>query len=141
MTNMIPYNNYNRLARSMWPFADWDELFKMPTTSDDGVFKMDVEDAGEAYVVTAHVPGVKKDEVDVELNEGRLSVSVNHVESDEQKAKNYLHKETSEWHATRGVYLKDAATTGISAKLAEGVLTINVPKQVEQNKVTKVSID
>lgn len=141
MTSMIPYNNYNRLARAMWPFGDWDDLFKMPSVSDGAVFKMDVEDNGDAYVVTAHVPGVSKDEVDVELNEGRLSVSVNHTESDEQKSKNYLHKETSEWHATRGVYLKDAATAGISAKLSDGVLTVNVPKQEEHKNVTKVSID
>ena len=127
----------------MWPFSsDWDDLFKWPTEmTDAGAFKMDVEDAGDKYVVSAHVPGVTKDEIDVELNEGRLSVSVDHKESDEQKDKNYLHKETSEWQATRGVYLKDAATAGLTAKLADGVLTVNVPKQVEQANVTKVTID
>jgi len=127
----------------MWPFSsDWDDLFKWPTEmTDAGAFKMDVEDAGDKYVVSAHVPGVNKDEIDVELNEGRLSVSVDHKESDEQKDKNYLHKETSEWQATRGVYLKDAATAGLTAKLADGVLTVNVPKQVEQANVTKVTID
>jgi len=140
---MVPYDRYNRLARSMWPFSsDWDDLFKWPTEmTDAGAFKMDVEDAGDKYVVSAHVPGVTKDEIDVELNEGRLSVSVDHKESDEQKDKNYLHKETSEWQATRGVYLKDAATAGLTAKLADGVLTVNVPKQVEQANVTKVTID
>ena len=143
MTAMVPYDRYNRLARSMWPFSsDWDDLFKWPTEmTDAGAFKMDVEDAGDKYVVSAHVPGVTKDEIDVELNEGRLSVSVDHKESDEQKDKNYLHKETSEWQATRGVYLKDAATAGLTAKLADGVLTVNVPKQVEQANVTKVTID
>ena len=130
MTTMVPYDRYNRLARSMWPFSsDWDDLFKWPTEmTDAGAFKMDVEDAGDKYVVSAHVPGVNKDEIDVELNEGRLSVSVDH-------------KETSEWQATRGVYLKDAATAGLTAKLADGVLTVNVPKQVEQANVTKVTID
>ena len=143
MTAMVPYDRYNRLARSMWPFSsDWDDLFKWPTEmTDAGAFKMDVEDAGDKYVVSAHVPGVTKDEIDVELNEGRLSGSVDHKESDEQKDKNYLHKETSEWQATRGVYLKDAATAGLTAKLADGVLTVNVPKQVEQANVTKVTID
>ena len=107
----------------------------------DGAFKMDVEDAGTAYVVTAELPGVNKDEIDVELNEGRLSISVDKRESEEHKAKNFLHKETREWSATRGVYLKDAATEGLSAKLEGGVLTINVPKQDEKANVTKVFID
>ena len=43
--------------------------------------------------------------------------------------------------ATRGVYLKDAATAGLSAKLEGGILTVNVPKQDEKANVTKVSID
>ncbi|WP_443742231.1 Hsp20/alpha crystallin family protein, partial [Tractidigestivibacter sp.] len=85
--------------------------------------------------------GVKKDEVDVELNEGRLSISVDKKESDEEKGKNYLHKETGEWSATRGVYLKDAATEGLTARMDGGVLTVNVPKQSEKANVTKVAID
>ncbi|RRF97659.1 MAG: Hsp20/alpha crystallin family protein [Coriobacteriaceae bacterium] len=102
---------------------------------------MDVEDAGDHYAVTAHLPGVKKDEVDVELNEGRLSISVDHKESDENRGKNYLQKETSEWQASRGVYLKDATNEGITAKLVDGVLTVTIPKIAEQkNNATKVEI-
>ena len=92
-------------------------------------------------MITAQLPGVGRDEIDVELNEGRLSVSVDKKESDEEKGKNYLHKESCEWSATRGVYLKDAATAGLSAKLEGGILTVNVPKQDEKANVTKISID
>jgi len=109
-------------------------------TGDYG-FKMDVEDAGDAYVVSAELPGVTKDQVDVELNEGRLSISVDKKESDEKKGKTYLQKETSEWQASRGVYLKDAAREGLSAKLEGGVLTVNVPKQQKQSNVTKVTVE
>jgi HSP20 family protein len=51
--------------------------FFAPVLSVDAsdAFKMDVEDAGDKYVVTAQLPGVTKDQVDVELNEGRLSIS------------------------------------------------------------------
>ncbi|SES80471.1 heat shock protein Hsp20, partial [Olsenella sp. KH3B4] len=125
-----------------WPFNAFDDFFApLATTDGDVAFKMNVEDAGDKYVVTAELPGVKKDEVDVELNEGRLSVSVDKKESDEEKGKNYLHKETGEWSATRGVYLKDAATEGLTAKMDGGVLTVNVPKQAEKTNVTKVAID
>ena len=144
MTNMIPYDRYQRALSRTWPFDSFDSLFDAPfqalSTSASG-FKMDVEDTGDAYVVSAELPGVTKDQVDVELNEGRLSISVNKTESEEVKGKNFLHKETSEWSATRGVYLKDAATEGLSAKLEGGVLNISVPKQVEKPNVTKVAID
>ncbi len=140
MASILPYDRYNRLARSAFPFdevfGDW--LAPVSTPAD---FKMDVEDAGDKYVVSAHVPGVKRDQVDVELNEGRLSITVDKKDSDEEKAKNYLQKETGEYTCTRGVFLKDAATTGLSAKLADGILTVNVPKQDQNANVTKVSID
>ena len=141
MTSMIPYTSLDRALRS-WPFDSMDDFFAPLTkvTGDYG-FKMDVEDAGDAYVVSAELPGVTKDQVDVELNEGRLSISVDKKESDEKKGKTYLQKETSEWQASRGVYLKDAAREGLSAKLEGGVLTVNVPKQQKQSNVTKVTVE
>ncbi|MGO5210439.1 Hsp20 family protein [Parafannyhessea umbonata] len=141
MTSMIPYTSLDRALRS-WPFDSMDDFFApLAKVTGDYGFKMDVEDAGDAYVVSAELPGVTKDQVDVELNEGRLSISVDKKESDEKKDKTYLQKETSEWQASRGVYLKDAAREGLSAKLEGGVLTVNVPKQQKQSNVTKVTVE
>ena len=143
MASLIPYSNYERALRRSFPFDMFDDFLTSPLANvvSDAAFNMDVEDAGDAYIVSAELPGVGRDEIDVELNEGRLSISVDKKESEEKKAKNYLHKETSEWSATRGVYLKDAATSGLSARFENGVLTVNVPKQDEKANVTKVSID
>ena len=141
MTSMIPYTSLDRALRS-WPFDSIDDFFApLAKVTGDYGFKMDVEDAGDAYVVSAELPGVTKDQVDVELNEGRLSISVDKKESDEKKDKTYLQKETSEWQASRGVYLKDAAREGLSAKLEGGVLKVNVPKQQKQSNVTKVTVE
>lgn len=143
MASIIPYSSFDRALRRSFPLDMLDELFSGTLTSavSDGAFKMNVEDAGTSYVVTAELPGVKKDEIDVELNEGRLSVSVDKKETEEEKGKTWLHKETREWSATRGVYLKDAATSGLAAKFEDGVLTVTVPKQEEKVNVTKISID
>lgn len=144
MSSMVPYDRYGRALRRSFPFDGFfDDFFTSPLVSatSDAAFQMDVEDAGDSYVVSAHLAGVSRDEIDVELNEGRLSISVEKTETEEESDKNYLHKETHSWSASRGVYLKDAATAGLSAKLDNGVLTINVPKQDEKANVTKVSID
>ena len=127
MSSMVPYDRYGRALRRSFPFDGFfDDFFTSPLVS---------------YVISAHLAGVSRDEIDVERNEGRLSISVDKKESEETKGKNYLHKETREWSATRGVYLKDAAVEGLSAKLEDGVLTVNVPKQVEKANVTKINID
>lgn len=143
MATMIPYSNYERALRRQFPFDMFDEFLASPLSAvnSNDAFKMNVEDTGDAYVVTAYLAGVGRDDIDVELNEGRLSISVEKTESEEEQGKNYLHKETQSWSASRGVYLKDAATEGLSAKLENGVLSINVPKQTAKVNVTKVSID
>ena len=143
MASMIPYSNYERALRRQFPFDMFDEFLASPLSAvnSNDAFKMNVEDTGDAYVVTAYLAGVGRDDIDVELNEGRLSISVEKTESEEEQGKNYLHKETQSWNASRGVYLKDAATEGLSAKLENGVLSINVPKQTAKVNVTKVSID
>ena len=122
MASMFPYNNYDRALRKIFQPDLVDDFFTTPlaTVMSDAAFKMDVED---------------------ELNEGRLSISIDKKETEEDKAKNYLHKETHEWSATRGIYLKDASTSGLSARLENGILTVNVPKQDEKANVTKISID
>ena len=143
MASMVPYDRYSRALRN-WPFDALDSFFDAPfapLSSTAGSFKMNVEDAGDKYVVSAELPGVKREEIDVELNEGRLSISVEKKETEEEKGKNYLYKESGEWSATRGVFLKDAATTGLTAKLEGGILTVNVPKQDEKANVTKIAID
>ena len=68
-------------------------------------FPIDVEDKGDSYEVKAYLTGVTKDDLDVELNEGRLSISVTVEEKEEDKNKNYLQREFTAIFATRGVYL------------------------------------
>lgn len=143
---MTRYNNYDRSF--IRPFEMLDEIFSaLPIDTlanvsvNAGAFKMNVEDAGNGYLVTAELPGVTREQIDVELNEGNLTITIDKQESEEEQGKNYLLKETSSWTATRSVYLKDASIAGLSAKLENGILTINVPKVEEKANVTKIAID
>ncbi len=57
---------------------------------------MNVEDAGQSYVVTAELM-LLRENIDVELNEGRFSQSpLLQGSPRSEKAKNHLHKESSE---------------------------------------------
>ncbi len=143
MASMIPYRSVFGLRPTTSALMDaFDDMFNFDNTSlASKAFPMDVEDTGDGYEVKAYLTGVSKDDIDVELNEGRLSISVKVEEKEEEKDKNYLQKEFCAYSATRGVYLKDAASEGLSARYADGVLTVTVPKIVEKKNVTKISID
>ena len=144
MASMVPYRSVFGVrpvvpASLFDAFDDMMDIASSPLASK--AFPIDVEDKGDAYEVKAYLTGVSKDDIDVELNEGRLSISVNVEEREEDKDKNFLQKEFVSYSATRGVYLKDAACEGLTARYADGVLTVGVSKFVEKKNVTKVAID
>ena len=140
---MVPYRSgYSVLPVSSSLFDMFDDMMDLPRTAlASKAFPIDVEDKGDSYEVKAYLTGATKENLDVELNEGRLSITVNIEEKEEDKGKNYLQREFTAYTATRGVYLKDAACEGLSASFADGVLTVTVPKFVEKNNVTKIAID
>lgn len=140
MASMVPYRSVFGI-RPTSLFDALDDMMDFAPSSSTRAFQMDVEDKGEGYEVKAYLAGVNKDDIDVELNEGRLSISVKVEEKEEDKGKNFLQKEFTSFNATRGIYLKDASNEGLSARYADGVLTVTVPKIVEKKNVTKVAID
>ena len=142
MASMVPYRSVFGLRPATSLFDAFDDMMDLASAPmSTKAFPMDVEDKGDSYEVKAYLTGVSKDDIDVELNEGRLSIAVKVEEKEEDKGKNYLQKEFTSYSATRGVYLKDAACEGLSARYADGVLTVSVPKIVEKKNVTKIAID
>lgn len=143
MASLVPYT---RIPTSVFPFTNsWFDTFNdlMNSSTDDiapASMQMDVEETADAYAVTLTVPGVTRDQIDVEMNQGRLNITVDKKDSDDVAKKNYIRRETSEYHATRGVYLKDAATSGLTATLKDGVLTVNVPKKKQDENIQKIEI-
>lgn len=141
MASMIPYRSVFGLRPTSSLFDAFDDMMDFANAPLAKAFPIDVEDTGDGYEIKAYLTGVNKDDIDVELNEGRLSIAVKVEEKEEDKGKNYLQKEFTAYSATRGVYLKDAASQGLSARYADGTLTVTVPKIQEKSNVTKISID
>ncbi|MHB1485067.1 MAG: Hsp20/alpha crystallin family protein [Saccharofermentanales bacterium] len=102
-------------------------------------FKLDVQDKEKEYTIEAELPGVKKDEVKIELMENHLLIDVERSEKVDEEKKNYIHKERRFTSMQRSVYLRDAKADGIKAKLDNGVLMITVPK--EESKITNKKIE
>jgi HSP20 family protein len=103
-------------------------------------FKIDVKEDEKTYTIDAELPGVKKEEVSLALDDGRLSISVEREEKVDDEKENYVHRERRYGSYQRSVYLADANPEGIDAELRDGVLKIVVPKQDKQNKSGKIEI-
>lgn len=103
-------------------------------------FRLDVQDNDGGYVVEAELPGVARDDIDVELRDGQLTIGVTREEKIDETGKNYVHRERRMSSMTRGLYLADAVNEGVEARLEDGVLTVKIPKATRDTGATRVAV-
>ena len=110
------------------------------------LMKTDVRETENSYELDIDLPGFKKDEVTVDLQDGYLTISaakaLDKDESD-QKGK-FLRQERYAGSMSRSLYVgDDVESTDICAKYEDGILKISVPKaaQKELPKHTTIAIE
>lgn len=148
MAKLVPFNMRNTIRRADG-FEDFynmlDDFFNEPLSTGrnlkNDTFKLDIEEKGNEYVIEAELPGVTKEEINLELNDGRLTISIEREESEERQEKKYLHRERRYSSMSRSLYLGDIKDEDISAKLKDGVLCIEVPKDEESEGTKKIPIE
>jgi HSP20 family protein len=143
MTGLIPFNKRGDLSRDRL-FNMMDDFFndawlpRRNLLSD--TFKVDVKENEGDYIIEADLPGVKKEEVNLELNEGKLTIAILRNEQAEEDRKGYIHRERRTASMQRSVYLADADSEGVNAKLNEGVLTVVIPKKSQVDYKKRIEI-
>ena len=105
------------------------------------LMKTDVKDTKEGYEVDIDLPGFKKDEIQMELKDGVLTVSAaKGLDKDEEDKKgNYIRKERYAGSMSRSFYVGEHLNEeDIKAKYEDGILKLSVPKkdvkELTQNK-------
>ena len=105
------------------------------------MMKTDVRETGNSYELDIDLPGFKKDEISVQLDNGYLSISASKGldKNEENKDGKYIRRERYAGSMNRTFYVGSQLTQqDIQAKFEDGILKISVPKkdvqQIEQNK-------
>ena len=107
------------------------------------MMKTDIREHDDGYEVDVDLPGFKKDEISLELENGYLTVSAaKGLDKDEKDKKGkYSRRERYAGAMQRSFYVGDALTQeDIRAKYESGILSISIPKKVAQAVETKKSI-
>ncbi len=120
------------LLRGGWPGLAGDET-KVPS--------VDLKETDDAFVLTAELPGVGKDELDLTVAEDRVTLSGERRREDEKKGENYHYRETTYGRFQRVVPLPDRILADkADARLKDGVLTLTLPK-AEPAKTREVKVE
>ena len=98
------------------------------------LMKTDVREVENHYEVDIGLPGFKKDEVNVELQDGYLTVSASKGLDKDQKDKEgrYIRQERYSGTCSRTFYVGDLKKEDISAKYEDGILRLTLPKAEEK---------
>ena len=95
------------------------------------IMKTDVRETDKGYELDVDLPGFKKDEVQVQLKDGYLTISAaKGLDKDEQDKKgNYIRRERYYGAYTRSFNVSEIDAEGIKAAYENGVLTLTMPKK------------
>ncbi len=101
--------------------------------------KVDISETDQQFEIDFYVPGIAKDQINIDLNDGKLTVSGERKLEKEIEGKNYRSVESNYGSFTRSFQLPDNIDQeNVSATFENGVLQVVVPK--DEKKIAKRSI-
>ena len=99
---------------------------------------VDIQERNKEIVVTAELPGLEQNDVDISISNDILTLRGEKKQSKEQKEENYYRMERSYGSFHRDIPLPaDVETENITAVFKNGVLTMQIPKKPDAQRKTK----
>ena len=129
---MIPYTRTSRSSSSLMDLFD---EFERSVFGENGrrmpTFSTDIKDEGGHYLLQAELPGFQKEDIDLDVKDGVLTITANHQEDSEESSGNYLCRERRSGSFTRSFHLEGIQEEEITASYHNGVLELTLPKRQE----------
>ena len=109
------------------------------------MMKTDVRETDSTYEIDMDLPGFKKDEINVNLEDGYLTISAAKGLDKDEKAPEgkYIRQERYTGACSRSFYVgTDLQPKDVSAKFTDGILELTFPKEAPKKEpdVTRVEI-
>ena len=133
----------NRLFNESFGGGLWQRGIPAGDTYD---LSTDIKGTKNEYVISMDIPGMEKDQINVEVKNNTLLVSGERNNENEEKTADYYKQERSFGYFSQSLPLpEDADSSGISVNYNKGVLKIEVPKlakaNTEQQESTKIKVN
>ncbi|HHX18148.1 MAG TPA: Hsp20/alpha crystallin family protein [Clostridium sp.] len=142
MFSLMPYRRGNKLSTNndFWGFGKnvFDNFFNDPffsgvLSATNGI-RADIRETDKEYIVDAEIPGVKKEDINVELRDDTLTISIDRGEEVKDERDNYIRRERRYGSVARNFYVENVVKDSVTAKYKDGILTIVLPKDKNTKK-------
>lgn len=102
-------------------------------------FPIDVIDCGNEYKVLAELPGIKKEEIDIQFEDSTLTITA--TPNKEHKDNKYLIHERNNMKLSRSIYFNDIEEDNIKASLENGILCVTITLKKEEKVKKNIVIE
>ena len=142
MANDMMNRNNNDIFDAMNDWLDFPRNF-FDNREMSKMMQSDVAENDKEYTVKVDMPGMDKSKININYNDGVLSISGSRksFKDNSKKDNSIIHKERVEGHISRSFRLPNVVASNIHAKYDNGVLTITLPKQSAGNGDNSIQID
>lgn len=126
MFDLIPFN---RRERRLWNLMDNDFSRMFRQFGSDRNMSTDIVDKGDYFELTAEMPGMAKENIQLDVSGDYLTISAEHKSENESEEKQYVCRERSYCQYKRSFNISDIKAKEIKASYKDGVLHVTLPKK------------
>ncbi len=102
--------------------------------------RVDLAESEDAYLIELDLPGITRDQIEINYHEGILSVRGERKETSAEDNRQYIRCERQQGRFYRSFALpKRVAADKIGASFSDGVLSVRIPK-AEESKPRKIEV-
>lgn len=134
MANIVPRRNRNGGMPLVGdPFFDGfiDRFFAEPFMNVTAAIRADIREEKDRYLIDAEIPGVKKEDIELYVDDDTLVINVSQEEERKEESENYIRRERRSGKMQRRFYLNNVESENVSAEYTDGVLRVVLPKKPE----------
>ena len=137
MFELIPFDRRVRHVANFDPFHEMNEFFNAASRNVTNPFATDVIDNGDAFELNAKLPGFKKEDISLNIENDCLTISAERKLNKEEKVPNFVKRERFYGSYSRSFDLTGIDVDKITAAYTDGVLKLTLPKVAEEVPVSR----
>ena len=122
-----PFREMDAFERNFFndPFGSWFDHSALAS------FKTDIKDNGDSYTLEADLPGFRKEDIHIDIDDDILSIQAEHKDSNDEKdgKGDYIRRERYYGSYSRSFNVSEIDVENIKAAYENGVLTLTMPKK------------
>lgn len=135
--SLVPFVKNTRDMESFFDRMLHDNLGLSPAVTD---MKVDIKELENQYLLEAEIPGVNKDQINIDYENNYLTISVENIHEVNEEKENYIRKERRVGKTSRSFYVENIRYEDIQAKYENGLLKVTLPKDGNSPKRKRIDI-